>query len=200
MRSVNLKPGFPSTAAAAAGFGDHVGGHAGELGFAVDEQRPIVGRVEHVVVEARRQGGELFLHGLEPRLAVVRQFGATQVKIAQLVGDNLFSRRIERGEARRRGQRAIATEQAHVLAEIGIERGDLRQCVVVRVAQLRRVDDGVEVPHGAPRAVDAVERLRQRLDDGVPGGRSRVRGHALDRGTGVGDAACRGPGRCPPRE
>jgi hypothetical protein len=189
-----FETGSPVDGGGRAGFGDHVGWHAGKLGLAVDEQRPIVGRIEHVVVEPRRQAGELFLHRLEPRLALVRQLRATEVKIAQFVGHNFFSRRIQRREATRRGHGPIATEQADVLAEIGIERGDLRQCVVVRVAQLRRVDDGVQVPHGAPRAVDAVECLRQRLDDGVPGGRSRIRGHALDRGPCVGEQRVDGRG------
>ena len=73
-----------------------------------------------------------------------------------------------------------------------VERDDLRQVLVVRVAQLRRVDDGVEVAHGAPGTVEMIERHRRparprRAQDGV----RRGGGHRFDRRRGRRRAARR---------
>ena len=87
MCSVSLQPALAFGGGGFARRMHDVGRHAGERGLVLDEQRPGVGRVEHVVVELRRQLRELLLHGLEARLAVGRQLRAAEAEVAQLVLD-----------------------------------------------------------------------------------------------------------------
>ncbi len=87
------------------GFGEHVARNAGELGRVVDVERPRVGRIEQVVVESRGELGELLLDRLEARLLRLRQLGATEAEVAQLVGDR-------RAAWRGRAPRTTATRRA----------------------------------------------------------------------------------------
>ncbi len=169
-------------------FGQHVGGDAGEQGLVVDVERPVVGRVEHVVVELRRQRGEFLLHRLEPALPVGCQLGAAEAEIAQLVGDRLALRGVERRVGGRGGQRAIAIEQAQVEPEVGVERRDLGEVAVVGVAQLGGADDGVEVAH-RPTTRGRDDRARRRCGSTTLShdGGLRVGDHALDGRARVGE-------------
>jgi hypothetical protein len=133
-----------------------------------------------MLVELRRQVGEFLLHGLESGFLRVGQLRTAEPEIAQLVVDHPSFGRTEHRELGRGPQRAILVEQPQVLPEVGIERRHLRQIGVIRLAQLRRIHDGVQMAHRAPRAVETIEPIRERHDDGLPRRGTRVRGHGFD--------------------
>ena len=102
MRSVSFQPGLPSASRRGARFGDDVRGHAGELGVVFAVVAPRVGRVEQVLLEARRELAQLLVHGLEARLVGVVELGAAELEVAQLVVDQLALRGVEARERRAR--------------------------------------------------------------------------------------------------
>ena len=176
--------------------GEHVRRNAGERGSVVDIQAIVVGRVEHVVLESRREIRELFLHDLEARLARGIELGPGETEVAKLVLDELLLRRFHLRESGRGGERLVASEKPLVLPELGVERGDLGQIRVVRLAQRRRIEHGIEVTHLAPGAIEAILNVGERRDEIVPGageravgdaldGRARLREKKVDRGTDV---------------
>jgi hypothetical protein len=148
--------------------GDDVGGNAGEIRRVVDVMRPRVLAVEHVVVELGRQRREFFLHGLEARLVCIPQVGAAEPEVAQRVLDDLAPHVVEIRERRSLRQRTEPRIRAGILRHVGVKCRDLRQRSVVRVADGRRIDDGVQMPDCAPRTVEVVERRLGRRDDVVP--------------------------------
>jgi hypothetical protein len=68
-------------------------------------------------------------------------------------------------------------EQGQVLPEFGIELRDLRQILVVHLAQFRTVEHRMQMRHLAPGARQTFIRIVHRLDKcGPGGGRCRVGG------------------------
>src|SRR5207247_5773812 len=88
--------------------------------------------------------------------------------------------RFELAQAWTRGERAVARKQPLVLAELRVEECDLGQVGVVGLAQLRRVDDRVQVSDLAPGALEAILRGGERLDEILPRRRCGVRRALLD--------------------
>ena len=175
-------------AAAAVGFRrgracgrEHVGGNAGQLVF--DRRRRAPTRWSRRA-RCRRTRAERSASSSSTALSRAfcagGQLGAAQPEVAQLVRRRpsacAASSVANDGD---RGERPVAREEAQVLREIGVECGDLRQVRVVRIAQRRRADDRVEMRDRAPRAIEPIERVGERLDDGVPGRRDARRSRPL---------------------
>ena len=138
-----------------------------------------------MLVELRGKIGELFLDRFEACLSVVRKLGAAEAKITELVVDHPLLCRAEFGERRRRLERAILAEQPRVLTKICIKRRDLRQIGVKRIAQRRRVDDGIQVTDGAPGTLETIEAIDKWCHDVVPRRWTRIGGNRFDRGACV---------------
>ena len=176
---------LPSRASIALGlrarFSLHVVGNAGELPVVLDIKRPAVRRIEQMLFELRTQLRDLFLNCFEARFLVIGQLRAAQTKVAELVVDHAALRGVEGRKLGRRLQRAILAEQSLVLAEVCVKRGDLRQIRMKCVAERRRIDHGVQVPDGAPHAVEAVQAFGERRDHARPSCRMTVGRDRFDR-------------------
>ena len=107
-------------------FGEHVVRNADQFGFVGDVALPTIGRVEQVVVEARREFREFLFHHLEARLVARWQFGAAQPEVAQVVRGSSPLCRIECRERWRRGEFTVTAKEAKILPNIGVKGGDLR--------------------------------------------------------------------------
>jgi hypothetical protein len=129
--------------------GHDIGRNADQVLFAGNEQRPGIGRVQHVLLEPRRQVRHLLVQRLEPRFGHIGQLRAAKLEIAQFVVDQPLLRGVEHGEGRSLAQRAIARIQPQVLRHVGVEIHELRLVGVVSTAQLRRIHHGVEVSDGS---------------------------------------------------
>jgi hypothetical protein len=190
---VNFQPSRPSLPASARGLQD-VGRDARDvrrLGLDVGEG---VGRVEHVVLEARREGRELLLQLLEAGLLRVRELRAAEAEVAQFVADMPLARRRERGEGGGIRERAEAGEEPQVLALGGEVLGDPRQGRVVGLAQRGRVHHEVQVGHLRPGAPETLVGVVQGLDEVLPGGRLARGGQALHGGAALGEQVVDGRG------
>ena len=166
---------------ALARFRHDVVGNAGELARVVDVERLLVGGVEHVVVERRRQRRELLLDRLEARLprrraARRRPAGSREARCRRRWRCAASSDAKARDAA---SARYFAYSRSSWPSSAWND-ADLRQVAVVGVADRRRVDDRVHVAQRAPRAVEPVERVGDRLGDGRPRRRARIGGDALD--------------------
>jgi hypothetical protein len=166
---------------------EHVLGNAGELAAVGHEEREVVGRVHDVVLEFRPEARHLLLDREEARLLGRGELRAAQAEIAQLVLDVAPARGRGRRESRVDGERLEAGVQALVLSLLAEELRDPRQRRVVGLAQLGRVDHGVQVRRLAPGAREALVGVVERLDEVVPGGRGVARGEALDGGAALRD-------------
>ena len=184
---------FPAGIAIGFGRGARVGehgiGHACQLVPVGDVERPIVGRIEHVVVESRRQLGQLIVDGLEARLFARGQLGAAQPEVAQFIGHGPSFRRIEPDERWRCGEFPVTVKQPEILRQVGVECGDLGQIGVVGPAPFGCARDGIEMSDHAPRAIESIEWLCQRLGHVVPGCRTGIQDDGVHRGTRVADQA-----------
>ena len=138
----------------------------------VDRLRERLGRIEHVLVELRLRERKPFHHLAKTLFAVLRQRDTGQPEIAQRVLEQLALRRGKR--------RSFALEQPPirgaervVLRELGVIGGQQRQAGVVGGAQLRSVQDRVQVADRRPDAREPVMHALDRHDELVPARRIR---------------------------
>src|SRR5471032_3020170 len=141
---------------------------AGQLGLVGDQQLVVVGRVEHVFREARRDGRVFFLDVGVAFLLLGRQLGAAHAEVAHGVVDDALARRRQAGEAGVGLDGLVFVEQRLVLRQRGPELGDLGLVIVVGGAQLGRVDHIVQMADDAPGAAQQLGRVLQRRDEVVP--------------------------------
>ena len=127
-------------------------GHPLQLGFR-GVVRVAIGRIEHVLGELLRQVGLQLLQALEPLLDLALQFGAGQHEVAHRVAQRLGARRAQAGGVLR--DRLVFGVQALIGGVAAGLFADLGQRGGVGRAQLGRIGHGVEVPDGAPGAVQA---------------------------------------------
>jgi hypothetical protein len=163
-----------------AGGGDDVVGQAGQIGFIADPLGVGIGGVEQVLGELRGERGLFFLDFLEARLVRIWQFGTGQTEVAHLVVEDALAYRGERGVFGAVAQRAVLLEQREVLADLGVEAGDLGQHVVVGLAPIRHVEHAVQVADHAPGAAEALAGLGQRSDEALPARRLGISQPLLD--------------------
>ena len=147
----------------------HVLRHAGQALLVLDKKRKRIGRIEHVFRKFGTQFRQFFGNRLEAKLLVFCQIGTGQSEVAQLVVDDPAPRNGQKSESRCGFQRFVLAEQREVLAQVSPVFADLRQVVVVGVAQFRAVDDGVQMAHRAPGARQLFIRVFERRDEIVPG-------------------------------
>ena len=143
--------------------------HARQALLVLDEKRKRIGRIEHVLRKFRTQFRQFFGNRFEAKLLVFCQIGTGQSEVAQLVVDDPAPRDGQKSESRCGFQRFVLAEQREVLAQVSPVFADLRQVVVVGVAQFRAVDDGVQMAHRAPGARQLFVRVFERRDEVVPG-------------------------------
>ena len=136
--------------------------------------------------ELARQLGEAFLDRRVARLVRAAQVGATELEVAQPVGQRLAPHGAQARGIGTGGHRAVLGVQPLVGALAREEFGDARQVLGVHGAQLGRVGDAGEVLDRAPRA-------RQPLGGDGEDGRHRVEvgrylgaDRAFERGVGLG--------------
>ncbi len=186
----HLQGEFPAAGTGRFGRGargfQYVLGNAGQLVLVVDDERVVVGGVEQVFLELGRQPGQFLLQVEETRLPVVRQFGAAETEVAQLVVDDLPARVGKRGVVGPRLQRLEFLEQTLVLAELGKVDGDLRQVGVVGLAQFRGVHHRMQVRDLAPGAAELFIGVIERGDELLPVGFGGLRHRVFDRGAAFG--------------
>jgi hypothetical protein len=101
-------------------------------------------------------------------LPVGRELRPREPEVADLVVDDLRLRTREPLELRSGAQRLVLLEQGEVVPERGPVLDDLRLVLLVRLAQLRRVEHRVQVPDDAPGASEPLVRVLERLREPGP--------------------------------
>ena len=154
-------------------------GQAGEVGFGFDEQRVIIGRIEHVFRKLCRQRRMLFLDFREALLFFVRQFCAAEAEIAQGIVDDFLARRRVSRVFRAVAQQLVFFEQREILRQFSPEFRDLGLVFVIHGAQFRRIDDSIQMANDAPGAAELFGGFFERFDEAGPahrrGGRRELR-------------------------
>ena len=150
---------------------EHVLGNARERRALLDVYCERIGGVERVLGELRRELRRFVLDLGVALLPVGRELRPRKPEVADLVVDDLRLRAREPRELRSGAQRLVLLEECEVVAERGPVLDDLRLVLLVRLAQLRRVEHRVQVPDHAPGAPEPLVRVLERLRELGPRGR-----------------------------
>ena len=135
---------------------DIVGDTGHLLGAGVE--RVAVGCVEHMLAELLSQFSQTLLDCREANLGLALQFGAREQEIAHRMGQRLAPGWHQAGRSRAARNSLVFGVEPLVGAQPGMELGDARQVGVVGLTQLGRVGHCIEVAHGLPGAIQALER------------------------------------------
>ena len=150
---------------------EHVVRDPGERRALLDVHREGVGRIERVLGELGRELRRLFLDFGVALLLLGRKLRPGEPEVADLVLDDLLLRARQPFELGSGAQRLVLLEEGEVLPERGPVLHDLRLVLLVRLAQLRRVEHRVQVADDAPGAPEPLVRVLERLRETRPGRR-----------------------------
>ena len=161
----------PAAAAVLFGFGactgDDRGGQAGEFSRVLDDTRPGIGGVEHVLVELRLRRRQALHEFAEALLVCGRERDTGEPEVTQRIVDELALFRLQGGVLRVLDA-LVGRAQRSVLRDLGVIRGEQGQARVIGGPQFVAVGNAVEMAHGRPGAREPMLHAFDGNDDAVP--------------------------------
>jgi hypothetical protein len=158
---------------------------AGEFGLVAHQLGKGVGGVEQVLRELGRELRQFLGNRLKARLAVLGQLRTAEAEIANLVVDDPTLGGRQTSVFRAPGDRLVLREELEVLADLGVEAGDLGQHAVVGVAPRRDVVDRVNMTDDSPGARQLLKAIAQWRGEISPGRSNGVGAQASHKGAAV---------------